>query len=277
MNSEDLARMFSLENRVALVTGGTGVLGSAMAQGLAAAGARVAILGRRLDACERAAGEIRNAGGTALGVAADVLDRSALERAAAQIHEHFGLVDLLVNAAGGNQPGATTSEAHPFFDLGMHAVQEVFATNFTGLFLCCQVFGRDMAEHGSGCIINIASMSGLRPLTRIPAYSAAKAAVINFTQWLAVHMAQDYSPQIRVNAIAPGFFLTEQNRYLLTEQGTGVWTTRGTTIVAHTPMGRLGTPEDLIGTLLWLTSAAASFVSGVVVPVDGGFSAFGGV
>jgi NAD(P)-dependent dehydrogenase (short-subunit alcohol dehydrogenase family) len=156
-------------------------------------------------------------------------------------------------------------------------VQDVFAANFTGLFLSCQVFGRDMAARGAGCIVNIASMNAIRPLTRIPAYSAAKAAVANFTQWLAVHMAQEYSAQIRVNAIAPGFFLTEQNRYLLVGADSGAWTARGATIVAHTPMGRLGAPDDLIGTLLWLASPAAAFVTGVVVPVDGGFAAFSGV
>lgn len=277
MGTESLTRMFSLESRVALVTGGTGVLGSAMAQGLAAAGARVAILGRRAESGEHVAEGIRSTGGKALAVDADVLDRSALRRAAADIHAHFGPVDILVNAAGGNQAGATTSETNAFFDLGLDAVQDVFATNFNGLFQCCQVFGQDMAERGSGCIVNIASMSGIRPLTRIPAYSAAKAAVANFTQWLAVHVAQEYNSQIRVNAIAPGFFLTEQNRYLLTEQSTGAWTPRGATIIAHTPMARLGVPDDLIGTLLWLTSPAAAFVTGIVVPVDGGFSAFGGV
>ncbi|MGZ3663269.1 MAG: SDR family oxidoreductase [Ktedonobacterales bacterium] len=269
--------MFSLENRVALVTGGSGVLGSAMARGLATAGARVAVLGRRAESGERVVEEIRDAGGEALAVAADVLDRSALERAAADIHERFGPVDILVNAAGGNHAGATTSDTSSFFDLNLDAVQQVFGTNFTGLFQCCQVFGRDMAEHGSGSIINIASMSGIRPLTRIPAYSAAKSAVANFTQWLSVHMAQEYNTQIRVNAIAPGFFLTEQNRYLLTDQATGAWTQRGATIVAHTPMGRLGAPGDLVGTLLWLSSPAAAFVTGIVVPVDGGFSAFSGV
>lgn len=277
METESLTRMFSLENRVALVTGGSGVLGSAMAHGLSTAGARVAVLGRQAESGERVAREIRDANGEALAVAADVLDRSALERAAAGIHERFGPVDILVNAAGGNQAGATTSNTSSFFDLSLDAVQQVFGANFTGLFQCCQVFGRDMAERGSGSIINIASMSGMRPLTRIPAYSAAKAAVANFTQWLAVHMAQDYNPQIRVNAIAPGFFLTEQNRYLLTDQATGAWTQRGATIVAHTPMGRLGAPGELLGTLLWLSSPAAAFVTGIVVPVDGGFSAFGGV
>lgn len=269
--------MFSLEDRVALVTGGAGVLGSAMAQALASAGARVAILGRRAEAGERVAGEIRRTGGEALAVAADVLDRSSLERAAADVRVRYGPVDILVNAAGGNQPGATTGEAQPFFDLSLAATQEVFATNFTGLFQSSQVFGRDMAARGSGCIVNIASMSSLRPLTRIPAYSAAKAAVANFTQWLAVHMAQEYNPQIRVNAIAPGFFLTEQNRFLLVDQATGAWTPRGATIIAHTPMGRMGTPDELIGALLWLTSPAAAFVTGIVVPVDGGFSAFSGV
>lgn len=277
MDSQRLVSMFGLDGRVALVTGGSGVLGSEMARGLAAAGARVAILGRRIEACERVTEEIRRDGSEALAVVGDVLDRFSLERAADEIHGRFGSVDILVNAAGGNQPGATTSAERPFFELGLDAVQDVFATNFTGLFLSCQVFGREMAERGSGCIINIASMSGIRPLTRIPAYSAAKAAVANFTQWLAVHMAQEYSTQIRVNAIAPGFFLTEQNRYLLVNQDSGDWTPRGATIVAHTPMGRLGDPEDLIGTLLWLASPAAVFVTGVVVPVDGGFAAFGGV
>jgi NAD(P)-dependent dehydrogenase (short-subunit alcohol dehydrogenase family) len=269
--------MFGLEGRTALVTGGSGVLGSAMAQGLATAGARVAILGRRVEACERVADEIKRAGGEALAVAGDVLDRSSLERAANAVCDRFGPLDILVNSAGGNQPRATTSAAQPFFDLGIDAVQQVFATNFTGLFLSCQVFGSAMAERGTGCIVNIASLSGLRPLTRIPAYSAAKAAVVNFTQWLAVHMAQEYGAQIRVNAIAPGFFLTEQNRYLLLDKDSREWTPRGTTIVAHTPMERLGSPDDLIGTLLWLAGPAAAFVTGVVVPVDGGFAAFGGV
>jgi len=277
VDTQRVLDLFALEGRVALVTGGAGVLGGAMARGLAAAGARMAILGRRIEACEQVANEIRRDGGEALAVVGDVLDRTSLERAADEIRSRFGPLDILVNAAGGNQPGATTSADRAFFDLGLDAVQEVFATNFTGLFLCSQVFGREMAERGSGCVVNIASMSGIRPLTRIPAYSAAKAAVANFTQWLAVHMAQEYSAQIRVNAIAPGFFLTEQNRYLLVDQDSGDWTARGATIVAHTPMGRFGAPDDLAGTLLWLVSPAAAFVTGVVIPVDGGFAAFGGV
>jgi NAD(P)-dependent dehydrogenase (short-subunit alcohol dehydrogenase family) len=277
MDAQHLVDMFGLEGRTALVTGGSGVLGSAMAQGLAAAGARVVLMGRRQDASQRVADLIRHDGGEAVAVAADVLDRPALERAAADVRSRLGPLDILVNAAGGNQPTATTSAEQPFFALELDAVEAVFATNFTGLFQCCQVFGRDMAQRGSGCIVNIASMSGRHPLTRVPAYSAAKAAVVNFTQWLAVHMAQEYSAHIRVNAIAPGFFLTEQNRYLLVDEASRDWTARGQTIVAHTPMGRLGAPDDLIGTLLWLASPAAAFVTGVVVPVDGGFSAFGGV
>ena len=275
--TESLASRFGLTGRTAVVVGGSGVLGSALAQGLAGAGARVAVMGRRIEACERVATAIRQEDGEALAVAADVLDRAALERAAAEVHARIGHVDILVNAAGGNRPEATTSAEMPFFALDLAAAQEVFATNFTGLFQCCQVFGRAMAANGSGCIVNIASMSGLRPLTRVPAYSAAKAAVINFTQWLAVHMAQEYDPRIRVNAIAPGFFLTEQNRYLLVEEQSGAWTARGAAIVAHTPMGRLGSPDELVGTLLWLAGPAATFVTGVVVPVDGGFAAFGGV
>ena len=275
--TEGLARLFGLTGRTAVVVGGSGVLGSALTKGLAGAGARVAVVGRRMEACERVATAIRQDAGEALAVAADVLDRASLERAAAEIHTRFGPVDILVNAAGGNRPEATTSADTPFFALDLTAAQEVFATNFTGLFQCCQVFGRAMAANGSGCIVNIASMSGLRPLTRVPAYSAAKAAVINFTQWLAVHMAQEYGPQIRVNAIAPGFFLTEQNRYLLVEEQSGEWTARGAAIVAQTPMRRLGSPDELVGTLLWLAGPAATFVTGVVVPVDGGFAAFGGV
>jgi NAD(P)-dependent dehydrogenase (short-subunit alcohol dehydrogenase family) len=186
-------------------------------------------------------------------------------------------VEILVNAAGGNAPGATTTAEQPFFALDQASVAAVLGSNFEGTFLSCQVFGRAMAEHGQGCIVNIASMSALRPLTRIAAYSAAKAAVVNFTQWLAAHLAQEYSPRLRVNALAPGFFLTEQNRYLLTDPQTGEWTARGQAILAHTPMGRLGEPDDLIGALVWLVSPAAAFVTGAVIPVDGGFAAYSGV
>jgi len=183
----------------------------------------------------------------------------------------------LINAAGGNSPKATTSANLSFFDLPEDALRFVFDLNIVGTILPCQVFGQKMAERGAGVILNISSMNAFRPLTRIPAYSAAKAGVSNFTQWLAVHMAQEYSPDIRVNAIAPGFFLTAQNRFLLIDEQTGELTPRGRTIVEHTPMGRFGDPEELLGTVLWLLSPASAFVNGVVVPVDGGFSAFSGV
>jgi NAD(P)-dependent dehydrogenase (short-subunit alcohol dehydrogenase family) len=205
------------------------------------------------------------------------MNRAALEQAYEEILRSFTSIDILINAAGGNSPQATTSDNTSFFDLDVHAINSVLGLNFTGTFQSCQVFGRNMVEQGQGCIVNIASMNALRPLTRIPAYSAAKAAVANFTQWLAVHMAQEYSVQIRVNAISPGFFMTEQNRFLLTDAQSGAMTPRGQTILNHTPMGRLGRSEDLIGTLLWLVSPASSFVTGTVIPVDGGFSAFSGV
>jgi NAD(P)-dependent dehydrogenase (short-subunit alcohol dehydrogenase family) len=268
---------FGLRDKVALVTGGSGVLGRVLAGGLAAAGARVAIMGRRDAACQEVAAAIRADGGEAIGVPADVLDRDMLERAREVITATYGPLDILVNGAGGNQPEATTGPDHTFFDLDLTGIRQVFDANITGSILCSQVFGRAMAKRKQGTIINIASMASMRPMTRVVAYSAAKAALVNFTQWLAVHMAQEYSPAIRVNAIAPGFFLTEQNRFLLTDAQTGARTARGEAIIAHTPMGRFGDPADLVGTLLWLASPAAAFVTGIVVPVDGGFSAFGGV
>lgn len=272
-----LRDFFDLRGQVAVVTGGGGALGSALALGLGRAGARVVVMGRRLAPAERVAAELRAAGAEALALACDALDRAALEQAAAIIASRFAPPDILVNAAGGNDPRATASPTQPFFDLDPTAAQAVFAGNFLTAFQASQVFGRAMAERGAGRILNITSMNGIRPLTRVGVYSAAKAAVANFTQWLAVHMAQEYSPHIQVNALAPGFFLTEQNRFLLTDERTGAWTPRGQTIIAHTPMGRLGAPEDLVGAALWLISPAAAFVTGIVVPVDGGFSAYSGV
>jgi NAD(P)-dependent dehydrogenase (short-subunit alcohol dehydrogenase family) len=269
--------LFDIQGRTAVITGGSGGLGSAMAHGLAAAGASVAILSRHVESARKVADEIVARGGNALGVACNVVERSAIEAAYEQVTRAFGPVDILVNGAGGNQPGAVTSPERSFFDLDNEAIDRVFDLNFSGTLKCCQVFGRAMAERKQGCIVNIASMNSLRPLTRIPAYSAAKAAITNFTQWLAVHMAQEYSPHIRVNAIAPGFFLTEQNRFLLTDPQSGAYTARGQSIIAHTPMNRLGEANDLVGTLLWLVSPASTFVTGIVVPVDGGFSAFSGV
>ena len=244
---------------------------------LAQAGARVVVINLHRESAERTVAAIRAGGGQAVGIACDVRDRTALERARKLVMEAFGHIDILVNAAGGNQPGATTSAELSFFDLDAQAMQDVFSLNFTGTLYSCQVFGSDMAGRKQGCIVNIVSMNAIRPLTRIPAYSAAKAAVANFTQWLAVHMAREYSPAIRVNAIAPGFFLTEQNRYLLTNRDSGAMTQRGAAILQHTPMGRFGDPDDLVGTLLWLVSPASSFVTGIVVPVDGGFASYSGV
>ena len=213
----------------------------------------------------------------AIAVKCSVLDKKQLEDAAKEITAAFGKVDILINGAGGNKKDATTSDSLPFFDLPAEAIRGVFDLNFLGTLLPSQVFGKDMAKNGSGVILNVSSMNALRPLTKICGYSAAKAAVSNFTQWLAVHINQNYSKDIRVNAIAPGFFLTEQNRFLLTDEKTGQLTLRGETIIGHTPMGRFGNPDDLTGTVLWLVSDAAKFVTGVVVPVDGGFSAFSGV
>ena len=272
----DLRTLFDVRGLTAVITGGSGQLGRTMAQALAQAGVRVAIVSLHAETSGTVAKAIQESSGQALGIACDVLDRVALERTLERVTSTFGPVDILINAAGGNQPQATTTAEQTFFDLDMQAVSSILGLNFAGTFQCCQVFGRGMAARGQGCIVNVASMNALRPLTRIPAYSAAKAAVANFTQWLAVHMAQEYSPSIRVNAIAPGFFLTEQNRYLLIDAD-GNLTPRGQAIMSHTPAGRLGKPEDLVGTLLWLVSPASAFVTGIVVPVDGGFSSFSGV
>src|SRR2546421_12685874 len=273
----NIATLFNVQGLTAVITGGSGQLGRVMAQGLALAGAQVAVVSRSAETSALVAGAINTDGGKAIGIACDVIDRGALERTMEQVTSILGPVDILINAAGGNQPQATTSAELTFFDLDTQALEQVFGLNFTGTLQSCQVFGRGMAERGQGCIVNITSMSGLRPLTRVPVYSAAKAAIANFTQWLAVHMAQEYSPRIRVNALAPGFFLTEQNRFLLIDAQSGAMTPRGQAILNHTPAGRLGLPEDLLGTLLWLVSPASAFVTGVVVPVDGGFSAFSGV
>lgn len=268
---------FDIQGKTAVITGGSGILGKGMARALVAAGARVAILGSRTETVEAAMQELRQEKSDVLGIVGDVCERSSLEHALQQITGAFGAIDILINGAGGNKPAATTSAEQSFFELDFQTIENVFNLNFAGTLLASQVFGRGMAERGQGCIVNISSMAALRPLTNVVAYAAAKAAINNFTQWLAVHMAQHYGPHIRVNAIAPGFFLTEQNRFLLTEAETGALTPRGQTILNHTPMGRFGTPEDLTGTLLWLVSPASAFVTGIVVPVDGGFSAFGGV
>lgn len=269
--------LFDVIGQVAVITGGGGVLCSTIANGLAGAGVSIAVLDLKLDLAVKVADEINIAGGTARAYQCDVLSRENLVSTAGKIIHDFGRVDILINGAGGNKPQATTSPDLAFFDIPPEAVWWVFNLNLLGTFLPSQVFGKLMAEQRSGNIVNISSMNSFRPLTRIPAYSAAKAAVSNFTMWLAVHMAQEYTPEIRVNAIAPGFFLTEQNRFLLTTPETEELTPRGQAIIDHTPQKRFGAPEDLIGTVLWLVSPASKFVTGVVVPVDGGFSAFSGV
>ena len=276
MDHADFLANFNFSGQVAVVTGGAGVLCSAMCRALARAGARVVVLGLRAEGAEKLADELRQTGAQAIGLGCNVLDRPSLEAAAQRILAEFGQIDILINGAGGNRPVATSSPSMPFFDLPAEALHEVTDLNLLGTLIPCQVFGRHMAERRRGTILNISSMSALRPLTRVPAYSAAKAGVINFTQWLAVTMAQEYGQGIRVNAIAPGFYVGEQNRRLLLNKD-GSLTPRGAQIIANTPMGRFGSPEDLIGAVLWLLSPAAAYVTGIVIPVDGGFSAYAGV
>ncbi|MGE5072823.1 MAG: SDR family oxidoreductase [Anaerolineae bacterium] len=276
MSKQDLADLYDISGKVAVVTGGAGVLCSALCQALAQAGARVAVLDLNQEAAERLAAALCAEGPEARGIHCDVLDKASVESAAERVLQRFGRVDILVNGAGGNKPQATTNADQSFFDVPAEALRWVFDLNLMGAILPSQVFGRIMARQQQGVILNISSMNAFRPLTRIPAYSAAKAGVSNFTQWLAVHMAQEYSPNIRANAIAPGFFIGDQNRRLLLNED-GSLTARGRAIQSHTPMGRFGNPEDLVGAVLWLVSPASAFVTGIVLPVDGGFSAFSGV
>ena len=274
----NLDKAFDFTHKVAVVIGGSGVLCSTLAQALGQQGAAVVVVGHtRLDKAQALADQIVTKGGQAIALQADVLDRSSLNNLAHKTIETFGSVDILINGAGGAKKQATTSEELSFFDLPEDAVRWVFDLNFMGTFLACQVFGRYMVEQDSGCILTISSMGADRPLTRSVAYSAAKAAVVNFTKWLAVHMSQEHSPRIRVNAIMPGFFLTEQNRFLLVNEGSGELTERGQRIIAHTPLGRFGKPEDLIGPAFLLLSDVAAFVHGTTVTVDGGISVYGGV
>ncbi len=278
MDLKELTKLYDFSDRTAVITGGAGIIGGEMACALVGCCANVAILDRAPELADRLIDRFEGGPGKAIVVYADVLKPDTMHKAEEVIQTEFNSsVHMLINAAGGNNPQATTSEELPFFDLPEEALRFVFDLNLLGTFLSSQVFGRGMAELGEGVIVNLSSMNAFRPLTRIPAYSAAKSGVSNFTRWLAVHMAQEHSPRIRVNAIAPGFFLTEQNRFLLTDADSGELTDRGRTILKHTPMDRFGDPEDLLGTLLWLLSPASAFVTGVVVPVDGGFSAFSGV
>jgi NAD(P)-dependent dehydrogenase (short-subunit alcohol dehydrogenase family) len=270
--------LFDLTGKIAVVTGATGVLCSEMCHGLADAGATVVALARTADKVKTLADALKSKGTPAIGISADVLDKTALNQAAEQIIAQFGRVDILINGAGGNRAEASALPGQrTFFDLPEEAMQWVFNLNFTGAVIASQVFGKVMAEQKEGVILNISSMAAYQPMTRVVAYSAAKAALNNFTHWLAVYMAKEHSTSIRVNAMAPGFFLGNQNRYLLIDQQTGSLTERGRLIIEHTPMNRFGEPQDLVGTMLWLVSNASRFVTGIVVPVDGGFMAFKGV
>ncbi len=277
MNLEEINRLYDFTGKTIVITGGAGVLCGEFACALVGCRANVVVLDRDPALAERLLKRIDTTVGKFVIVHGDVMDVVKLHESCERIQAEFGRIDALINGAGGNNPRATTGTSMDFFSIPADAMRFVLDLNLLGTILPCQVFGKVMADQGGGNILNISSMNAFRPLTRIPAYSAAKAAVTNFTQWLAVHMAQEYSPDIRVNAIAPGFFLTEQNRFLLTDKETGELTARGKTIMSHTPMGRFGKPEDLLGAVLWLLSPASSFVTGIVVPVDGGFGAFSGV
>lgn len=276
-----------MTEKTIVLTGAGGVLCSTLAKALAKEGNKIAVLDLKTEAAQEVANEINLAGGKAIGVTANVLEKHSLTDAKKEINEKFGPCDILINGAGGNHPLGTTSNPYfeekdlesveegfkTFFDLDVDGIEFTFNLNFIGTLLPTQVFSKDMVGREGCSILNISSMNAFTPLTKIPAYSGAKAAVSNFTQWLAVHFSK---VGIRVNALAPGFFLTDQNRTLLTESD-GALTSRGKTIIGQTPMGRFGEPEDLIGTTLWLCGEGASFVTGVVVPIDGGFSAFSGV
>ncbi len=274
---------YSLAGKVAVITGGGGELCGCMATALGSMGAKVAILDLSLEKAEKIASEIENAGGAATALACNVLSTDELESCHASVCSQWGSVDLLITGAGGNDPRGTTEQefltlqdqppehAQGFFDLDVAGFRHVFELNFLGTFLTIRTFSRSMAEQGKGAILNVSSMSALTPLTKVAAYSAAKAAVSNFTQWLAVHFSRT---GVRVNAIAPGFFMTEQLRFLHVNRETGELSERARKVISRTPLGRYGEPEDLLGAVIWLLSDASRFVTGVVVPIDGGFSAY---
>ncbi len=275
MNGKD--KLFDIDGKVVVITGAGGILCGGIAKSLAQRGAKVALLDIKKEAGDFVAEEINKKGGEAISIVADVLKKESLEKAKDEVLKKFGRIDILLNGAGGNKKEATTSDKLSFFDMPKDAFQLVFDLNFIGTFLPCQVFGKLFAKQKNGIILNISSMASLRVLTKVAGYSAAKSAVNNFTKWLAVHMAKEYSPQIRVNAIAPGFFLTEQNKFLLIDEKTSSQTSRGKQVIEHTPMSRYGKPEDLIGTVIWLVSASSEFITGAIIPIDGGFSVYSGV
>ncbi len=275
-----------LKGKVCVITGGGGVIGQSLIRGLASCGVNIVLLDRMIDHCKPFIEELQNKYGVkAVALVADVLDKKSLEQVRITASQTMGATDILINCAGGNNPKATTKIERmdkdslgkledTFFGLEMEGFRQVFDLNFLGTLLPTMVFAQDMLKKGKGTILNISSMNSFKPLTKIPAYSAAKAAINNFTEWLSTHLAK---MNIRVNAIAPGFFLTNQNRFLLTDEKTGALTKRGQTIIDRTPMSRFGEPEDLCGTCNFLVSDASSFITGVVIPVDGGFNAYSGV
>lgn len=276
MNQSNPLSLFSLQNKTAVITGGTGVLGSSMVRAISGAGANVAVLGRRKEVGDELIASLTSAGGKGISLKADVLEKEQLVAAREAVLKEYGAIDILVNAAGGNMPGAVVAPEKTFFDMQIDDFQKVVDLNLLGSVLPTQVFADDMAKRKKGVIINIASMAAMRTITRVAGYSAAKSAIANFTSWLAVEMAHKYGEGIRVNAISPGFFLTEQNRNLLTNPD-GSYTSRGQKVITQTPFGRFGRPEELDGTLIWLCSDASAFVTGINVPVDGGFNVFSGV
>lgn len=271
-----MENLFDISGKVAIVTGGSGTLGGSIARCLSQAGARVVILGRDPIGVENMAEMIRAEGGEAIGVAADVINMGHLENARKKIMESYGRIDILVNTAGGNTPGATIGEKQTIFDMDMEEYRRVVDVNLNGTVFPCLVFGKNMAENGSGCIINLSSMATFNAITRVPGYSVAKSGVENFTRWLAMELAQKFSEHIRVNCIAPGFFIGKQNRHVLLNPD-GTYTERSMKVINKTPMKRFGKMEELNGTILYLCSRAASFVTGTVIPVDGGFSSSSGI
>ena len=271
-----LDTLFNLQGKTVVLTGGAGVLASQMANGLVKSGANVVLIGRTESSLEKLADQFKSEGYNVMTLVADVLQKTQLEEAREKILSQFGKIDVLINAAGGNMPGATISPDQTIFDLDMADFEKVNQLNLNGSVIPSLVFGKTMADQQSGVIINLSSMAADRIITRVAGYSASKAAITNFTKWMAVEMAQKFGEGIRVNAIAPGFFIGNQNRALLTNAD-GSYTERGNTIIQNTPMGRFGEAEELIGATLFLCSDAAKFITGVVLPVDGGFSSFSGV
>lgn len=272
-----VSQWFDFKDQVAVVTAGGGFLLGPTVAALARLGAQVVVPDITLERARQAAAHFTEQGVTIYPAEVDVTRRESVQKLADEVLSRFGKVDILVNGAGGNRPEATATPELPFFSLDEEAMRFVFNLNILGAIFACQAFGKSMAEQRKGTILNIASMTSIRPLTRVVAYGAAKAALVNFTQWLAVYMAQNFGAGLRVNAIAPGFLLAEQNRYLMVNPLTGGPTDRGQAVLDHTPMGRYGTPEEMVGPILWLLSPATQFITGVTVPIDGGFSAYSGV